>query len=54
MNRFDWLSDYQARLQDEGVVLRHKDATTLAPAYVLGVAAENWGTAARLAAAFGY
>jgi Ni,Fe-hydrogenase III large subunit len=54
MNRFDWLSEYLARLQDEHVVVHGGDATVLAPAHSLQLDAEDWGTAARVAAESGY
>ncbi|HGX92730.1 MAG TPA: Ni,Fe-hydrogenase III large subunit, partial [Candidatus Tenderia sp.] len=53
MSRFDWLSEYLARLQDEHVVVRHGDAVTLAPAHLLELDAEDWGRVAEVAAAFG-
>lgn len=53
MSRFDWLSEYLARLQDEHVVVHRGDATVLAPAHKLQLDAEDWGNAARVAAGFG-
>jgi len=54
MSRFDWLSEYLARLEDEHVVVRHGDAARLAPAHCLILDAEDWGNAARVAADAGY
>lgn len=53
MSGFDWLSEYLARLEDEHVLVRSGDARTLAPAHRLLLDVEDWGTAARVAAAFG-
>ncbi|MGE0080517.1 MAG: NADH-quinone oxidoreductase subunit C [Thiohalomonadaceae bacterium] len=53
MSGFDWLSEYLARLEDEHVLVRSGDARSLAPAHRLLLDAEDWGTAARVAAAFG-
>ena len=53
MSRFDWLSEYLARLQAEHVVVHGSDATALAPAHSLWLDAEDWGRAARVAADFG-
>lgn len=53
MSRFDWLSEYLARLQDELVVVRGGDAGKLAPAHVLQLDAEDWGNAAQIAVRFG-
>jgi Ni,Fe-hydrogenase III large subunit len=53
MNRFDWLSEYLARLEDEHVVVRRGDANSLAPAHRLILDAEDWGTAGRVAAGLG-
>ncbi len=53
MSRFDWLSEYIARLEDEHVVARSGDATLLAPAHSLMLDAEDWSSAARVAAGFG-
>lgn len=53
MSRFDWLSEYLARLQDEHVLVRHGTATRLAPAHVLEIDAEDWGRAGQEASAFG-
>ena len=53
MSAFDWLSEYLARLEDEHIVVRGGDAATLAPAHRLGLDAEDWGPAARVAAEIG-
>jgi Ni,Fe-hydrogenase III large subunit/NADH:ubiquinone oxidoreductase subunit C len=53
MNRFAWLSEYLARLEDEHVVVRSGDAAKLAPAHCLELDAEDWSSAARVAAGFG-
>lgn len=53
MSRFDWLSEYLARLQDEHVMVHHGDAVQLAPAHCLVLDAEDWGKAAQVAADFG-
>ena len=52
MRRFDWLSEYLARLQDERVVVRHGSTTRLAPAHTLEIDPEDWGRAAASAADF--
>jgi len=54
MSRFDWLSEYLARLDDEHVIVRHEDAARLVPAHCLTLDTEDWGTAARVAAESGY
>ncbi len=54
MSRFDWLSEYLARLEDEHVVVRRGDAARLAPAHCLILDAEDWGNVARVAADSGY
>ncbi|MBK1717063.1 NADH-quinone oxidoreductase subunit C [Thiocystis violacea] len=53
MNRFDWLSEYLARLEDEHVIAHRGDARVLAPAHRLALDPEDWAPAARLAAAMG-
>jgi len=50
---FDWVSELLARLQDEHVMVLRGSATELAPAHVLEIDPEDWGRAARQAAAFG-
>ncbi len=53
MSRFDWLSEYLARLQDEHVLVRHGSAERLPPAHVLEIDPEDWGKAGEQAADFG-
>jgi Ni,Fe-hydrogenase III large subunit/Ni,Fe-hydrogenase III component G len=53
MSRFDWLSELLARFHDEHILLRRGLARALAPAHLLELDAEDWGKAAREAAAFG-
>jgi Ni,Fe-hydrogenase III large subunit/NADH:ubiquinone oxidoreductase subunit C len=53
MSRFDWLTDYRARLEAERVVAHESDATRLEPARCLELDTRDWGTAARVAATFG-
>lgn len=53
MSRFEWLSEYLARLEDEHVILRHVDAARLAPAHCLVLDVEDWGNVASVAAVFG-
>ena len=53
MSRFDWLSEFLARLQEEHVVVHVGNALVLAPAHCLELDAEDWGKAARVAANFG-
>lgn len=53
MSRFDWLSEYLARLADEHVMVLSGEAQSLAPAHRLVLDAEDWGRAGRVAAAFG-
>jgi len=52
MNRFDWLSEYLARLEDEHVLVRRGSARELAPAHLLQVDPEDWGRCGQLAQAF--
>jgi len=54
VSRFDWLSGYLARLEDELVVVHGGDAAGLAPAHCLRLDSEDWGKAARVAAESGY
>lgn len=54
MSRFDWLSEYLARLEDEHALVRHGDASRLAPAHCLELDVEDWGTAGRVAAESGF
>jgi Ni,Fe-hydrogenase III large subunit len=53
VSRFDWLSEYLARLQDEHVLVRRGTADALAPAHLLEVDPEDWGSAARVARKLG-
>jgi len=53
MSRFDWLSEYLARLEDDHVLVRSGSAERLAPAHLLELDAEDWGQAARVACTFG-
>jgi Ni,Fe-hydrogenase III large subunit/NADH:ubiquinone oxidoreductase subunit C len=53
MNRFDWLPMFLARLRDERVLVRHHDTRRLAPVQILRLDADDWGSAARAAAACG-
>ncbi|HFD78922.1 MAG TPA: Ni,Fe-hydrogenase III large subunit [Gammaproteobacteria bacterium] len=54
MSRFDWLSEYLARMQDEMILVRRGSARELAPAHLLEIDAEDWGRAAQLAASLDY
>lgn len=51
--RFDWLSEYLARLEDEHVIAHCGDARILAPAHRLELDPEDWVVAVRLAADMG-
>ena len=53
MSRFDWLSEYLARLEDDHILVRSGSAARLAPAHFLTLDAEDWGSAGRIARAFG-
>ncbi len=53
MSRFDWLSEYLARLEDDHVLVRSGSAEQLAPAHLLELDTEDWGRAARVACTFG-
>ncbi|EGV16357.1 hydrogenase large subunit [Thiocapsa marina] len=53
MSRFDWLSEFLARLDHDRPIPRQADADVLAPARRLDLAAEDWGAAGRIAAAMG-
>jgi len=53
MSRFDWLSEYLARLEDDHVLVRAGNAEQLSPAHLLELDVEDWGRAARVACAFG-
>jgi Ni,Fe-hydrogenase III large subunit len=55
MSGFRWLPDYLTRLESEHVVLREEtDPQTLSPAHRLIIDNEDWGTAAKVSAAFGH
>ncbi len=49
MSRFDWLSEFLARCEDEMILLRGGDAHALAPAHLLHLDPEDWGRAAAVA-----
>lgn len=53
MSRFDWLSEFLARMEDEHVIVRSDDRLFLAPAHRLVLDAEDWGAAGRVAAGLG-
>ena len=53
MSRFDWLSELLACLEDEHIVVQRGDAAHLAPAHCFYLDVEDWGNAARVAAAKG-
>ena len=53
MNRFDWLSEYLAELEDEHIIVHSGSAQTLAPAHLLIVDPEDWGKAASVARKMG-
>ena len=53
MSRFDWLSEFLARLEDEHVLARSGSARLLAPAHRLVLDAEDWGSAAKVAVGMG-
>ena len=53
MSRFDWLSEYLARLQDEHVLVLRGSADQLSPAHLLEIDPEDWGKAAGEAAGLG-
>lgn len=52
MSRFDWLSEFLARLHDENVLVRRGLARALAPAHLLIIDPEDWAKAAAIAAGF--
>ncbi len=54
MNRFDWLSEYLAQLQDELIVVHRGSARYLPPAHMLEIDSEDWPRAHELAAGNGY
>ncbi len=49
MSRFEWLSEYLARLHDEHILVRAGSATALKPAHRLVLDAEDWSRAVQLA-----
>ena len=49
-DRFAWLPDFVAQLKKENILLLDDVAQTLAPAQVLAVDVEDWGSLAREAA----
>lgn len=49
MSRFDWLSEFLARCEDEHVLVRRGSARQLAPAHLLDIDHEDWGRAAAVA-----
>jgi len=53
MNRFEWLSEYLARLHDEHILVRGGNARALAPAHRLSLDAEDWRRAIQLAREMG-
>ena len=53
MSGFAWLHELVTRMQSEHVMLQETDAQILAPAHTLALDMEDWGNAARIAAAFG-
>jgi Ni,Fe-hydrogenase III large subunit len=53
VSRFDWLSEYLARLEDEHAIVRRGEALSLAPAHRLVLDSEDWGAAGRVAAGLG-
>ncbi len=53
MSRFDWLSEFLGRLEDEHLLARSGSAHVLAPAHRLKLDAEDWRSAAKVAAGMG-
>ncbi|MCU7960938.1 MAG: NADH-quinone oxidoreductase subunit C [gamma proteobacterium symbiont of Bathyaustriella thionipta] len=53
MNRFDWLSEYLARLEDEHVVVPSGNTQSLAPAHLLIIDPEDWAKVAVVAKQMG-
>ena len=49
VSRFDWLSEFLARCEDEMILVRGGDARALAPAHLLHLDPEDWGRAAAVA-----
>ena len=50
MSRFDWLSEFLTRLEDEHLLVHSGHARLLTPAHRLVLDAEDWGNAAKVAA----
>ncbi len=53
MKRFEWLSEYLARLHDEHILVRAGDTLALAPARQLTIDPEDWRRSIRLATEIG-
>jgi len=53
MNRFDWLSEYLARLEDEHVVVPSGNTQSLNPAHLLIIDPEDWAKVAVVAKQMG-
>lgn len=53
MNRFEWLSEYLARLHDEHILVRGGSARALPPTHRLRLDAEDWRRAIQLAREMG-
>jgi Ni,Fe-hydrogenase III large subunit len=53
MSRFDWLSELIARFQDEHILVYKGSRTLLAPAHVLHIDKEDWGSTAVQSARYG-
>ena len=49
MSRFDWLSEYLARLEDEHVIVHSGNLQSLAPAHLLIIDPEDWLKSAEVA-----
>ncbi len=54
MSGFDWLPGFVQQLENELVVVGNENTDALPPAHCLTLDAEDWGTAARTAAAAGH
>jgi len=53
VSRFDWLSEYLARLEDDHILVRTGSTARLAPAHFLTLDPEDWGRAGRIARVYG-
>jgi Ni,Fe-hydrogenase III large subunit len=53
MSRFDWLSEFIARCEDEHILLSGGSAVALAPAHLLRLDVEDWGRFAEVARGLG-